>query len=147
VELAGGELTVTGGPHITGGDFADTSELAPTVAAVCALAGTPSVLSGIAHLRGHETDRLAALVREINLLGGDAEETSDGLIIRPARLHGGVFSTYDDHRMATAGAVIGLAVDGVLVENIATTGKTLPQFPELWARLAATARTEEPSGV
>jgi 3-phosphoshikimate 1-carboxyvinyltransferase len=111
------------------------------VAALCALAETPSTLSGIAHLRGHETDRLAALVREINALGGSAEETADGLLIRPASLHGGVFSTYDDHRMATAGAVIGLAVDGVLVENIATTAKTLPQFPELWAQLVATART------
>ncbi len=147
VELTGGELTVTGGPRITGGRFADTSELAPTVAAICALAETPSVLTGIAHLRGHETDRLAALVKEINALGGDAEETADGLVIRPARLHGGVFSTYEDHRMATAGAVIGLAVDGVLVENIGTTAKTLPQFPELWAGLTATARTEESSGV
>ncbi len=146
VELAGGALTVTGGPRITGGDFADTSELAPTVAALCALAETPSTLSGIAHLRGHETDRLAALVREINALGGNAEETADGLVIRPALLHGGVFSTYDDHRMATAGAVIGLAVDGVLVENIATTAKTLPQFPELWAQLVATARTGDSPG-
>ncbi|MHA7262613.1 3-phosphoshikimate 1-carboxyvinyltransferase [Arthrobacter sp. TMN-37] len=141
VELSQGALKVTGGPRITGGDFADTSELAPTVAALCALAETPSTLTGIAHLRGHETDRLAALVREINALGGDAEETTDGLVIRPAPLHGGVFATYDDHRMATAGAVIGLAVDGVLVENIETTAKTLPQFPELWAQLAATART------
>ena len=147
VELAGGELTVTGGSRITGGRFADTSELAPTVAALCALAETPSVLTGIAHLRGHETDRLAALVTEINALGGDAEETADGLLIRPARLHGGVFSTYEDHRMATAGAVIGLAVEGIQVENIGTTAKTLPQFPELWAGLAATARTEESSGV
>jgi 3-phosphoshikimate 1-carboxyvinyltransferase len=147
VELAGGELTVTGGPRITGGQFADTSELAPTVAALCALAETPSALTGIAHLRGHETDRLAALVREINALGGDAEETADGLVIRPAPLHGGLFSTYHDHRMATSAAVIGLAVDGILVENIATTAKTLPQFPELWAGLAATARTEESSGV
>lgn len=136
-------LVVRGTGTITGAELADTSELAPTAAALCALAQTPSVLTGIAHLRGHETDRLAALVAEITRLGGDVEETADGLIIRPATLHGGPFHTYDDHRMATAGAILGLAVDGVEVENIATTGKTMPQFPELWEALAATG---DPSG-
>lgn len=134
-------LVVRGTGTITGAELADTSELAPTAAALCALARTPSVLTGIAHLRGHETDRLAALVAEITRLGGDAEETSDGLIIRPASLHGGTFQTYDDHRMATAGAILGLAVDGVKVENIATTGKTMPQFRELWESLAATGNS------
>ena len=133
VSLADGVLTVTGGPEIRGGDFADTSELAPTVAALCALASGPSRLTGIAHLRGHETDRLAALVTEINRLGGDAEETGDGLVIRPAALHAGVVHSYADHRMATAGAILGLAVPGVQVEDIATTAKTMPDFPELWA--------------
>ncbi|WP_052274392.1 3-phosphoshikimate 1-carboxyvinyltransferase [Arthrobacter sp. L77] len=145
-DLDGGVLTVTGGASIAGGTFADTSELAPTVAALCALATTPSTLTGIAHLRGHETDRLAALVTEINGLGGDAEETADGLVIRPAPLHGGTFSTYDDHRMATAGAIIGLAVDGVDVENIGTTAKTMPEFPDLWAALARTAGGPGPDG-
>jgi len=132
VEYSGGTLTVTGGPRILGADLADTSELAPTVAALCALASTESRLSGIAHLRGHETDRLAALVTEINRLGGDAEETADGLIIRPRPLHAGVFHSYADHRMATAGAILGLAVEGVQVEDIGTTSKTMPEFPELW---------------
>ncbi|MHA7142222.1 3-phosphoshikimate 1-carboxyvinyltransferase [Arthrobacter sp. Sr33] len=138
VTLAQGTLTVTGGPTIRGANLADTSELAPTVAALCALADTPSVLTGIAHLRGHETDRLKALATEINRLGGDVTETADGLSIKPAPLHGGVFRTYEDHRMATAGAIIGLAVPGVEVENIGTTAKTMPQFPQLWADLAAT---------
>ena len=142
--LDDGVLTVTGGPSVSGGTFADTSELAPTVAALCALADGPSTLTGIAHLRGHETDRLAALVAEINALGGDAEETADGLVIRPAPLHGGVFHTYDDHRMATAGAIIGLAVDGVAVENIGTTAKTLPEFPGLWAAVTGTEDTAGP---
>jgi 3-phosphoshikimate 1-carboxyvinyltransferase len=133
VTLQDGTLTVTGGSEITGADFAETSELAPTVAALCALATGPSRLSGIAHLRGHETDRLAALVTEINRLGGDAEETSDGLIIRPAKLHGGVVRSYADHRMATAGAILGLAVKGVEVQDIGTTAKTMPDFPQLWA--------------
>ena len=151
VTLADGVLTVTGGPEIRGGDFADTSELAPTVAALCALATGPSRLTGIAHLRGHETDRLAALVTEINQLGGDAEETSDGLLIRPAQLHAGVVHSYADHRMATAGAILGLAVEGVQVEDIATTAKTMPDFPQLWTNMlaqdaAAASGPEEPSG-
>lgn len=137
VRLEGGTLTVTGGPEIKGSDFADTSELAPTVAALCALATGPSRLTGIAHLRGHETDRLAALVAEINRLGGDAEETADGLVIRPATLHGGVVHSYADHRMATAGAILGLAVQGVEVEDIGTTAKTMPGFPQLWEAMLA----------
>jgi 3-phosphoshikimate 1-carboxyvinyltransferase len=142
VTLADGVLTVTGGAEIRGAELADTSELAPTIAAICALARTPSRLTGIAHLRGHETDRLAALVTEINRLGGDAEETEDGLLIRPAPLHGGVFRTYDDHRMATAGAVIGLAVPGVEVENIGTTAKTMPEFAQLWEDMIAIGATD-----
>lgn len=137
VTLTDGTLTVTGGPEITGAHFDETSELAPTVAALCALATGPSRLSGIAHLRGHETDRLAALVAEINRLGGDAEETADGLIIRPAKLHGGVVQSYADHRMATAGAILGLAVPGIQVEDIATTAKTMPDFPQLWEAMLA----------
>ncbi|MEO5779516.1 3-phosphoshikimate 1-carboxyvinyltransferase [Arthrobacter oryzae] len=135
VTLQDGILTVTGGPEIRGADFDETSELAPTVAALCALATGPSRLGGIAHLRGHETDRLAALVAEINRLGGDAEETSDGLIIRPAALHGGVVHSYADHRMATAGAILGLAVPGVEVEDIGTTAKTMPDFPQMWSAM------------
>ncbi|WP_432495290.1 3-phosphoshikimate 1-carboxyvinyltransferase [Kineococcus auxinigenes] len=116
-------------------DLHEAGELAPVITALAALASTPTRLRGIAHLRGHETDRLAALVTEVNALGGDAEETADGLLIRPRPLHGGVFRTYADHRMATAGAVIGLAVDGVLVEDVATTGKTLPDFPGMWTAM------------
>ncbi|SED90212.1 3-phosphoshikimate 1-carboxyvinyltransferase [Arthrobacter alpinus] len=137
VTLKDGTLTVTGGEEIRGVDLSDTSELAPSVAALCALASTPSRLRGIAHLRGHETDRLAALVAEINALGGDAAETEDGLIINPAPLRGGIFHSYHDHRMATAGAIIGLAVPGVEVENIATTSKTMPNFPSMWEAMVS----------
>jgi 3-phosphoshikimate 1-carboxyvinyltransferase len=137
VTLENGTLTVTGGPVIKGVDLADTSELAPTVAVLCALADRPSRLSGIAHLRGHETDRLAALVAEINRLGGDVEETPDGLLIRPVPLHGGTVHSYADHRMATAGAILGLAVEGIEVEDIATTSKTMPEFPAMWHAMLA----------
>lgn len=136
-------LCVTGGDAIRGVDLdlSDVGEVAPTIAAVASLADSPTTLRGIAHLRGHETDRLAALTRELNALGGDVTETDDGLIIRPRPLHGGRFATYDDHRMATAGAVIGLAVPGVEVENIATTQKTLPDFPGMWSRMLSGSGT------
>ncbi|WP_150308364.1 3-phosphoshikimate 1-carboxyvinyltransferase [Planctomonas psychrotolerans] len=127
-----GELTVTGTGRLMGIDLDNASELAPAVAAVAALADSETRLTGIAHLRGHETDRLAALATEINALGGDVTETDDGLVIRPAALHGGLWHSYEDHRMATAGAILGLVVPDVLIDDIATTAKTLPQFPELW---------------
>ncbi|MGY4924112.1 3-phosphoshikimate 1-carboxyvinyltransferase [Streptomyces sp. 900105755] len=126
------EFTGSGRIHGIDVDLGDVGELTPGIAAVAALADTPSTLRGVAHLRLHETDRLAALTKEINELGGDVTETADGLRIRPRRLHGGVFHTYDDHRMATAGAIIGLAVADVQIENVATTAKTLPDFPDLW---------------
>ncbi|MDJ0343234.1 3-phosphoshikimate 1-carboxyvinyltransferase [Streptomyces sp. H10-C2] len=136
-ELTEQGLTFTGTGRILGitADLHEVGELTPVIAAVAALAESESVLSGIAHLRLHETDRLAALANEINALGGDATETEDGLRIRPRPLHGGVFHTYEDHRLATAAAVLGLAVAGVQVENVATTAKTLPEFPELWTEM------------
>ncbi|MFF4312175.1 3-phosphoshikimate 1-carboxyvinyltransferase [Streptomyces sp. NPDC001507] len=126
------EFTGSGRIHGIDVDLGDVGELTPGIAAVAALADTPSTLRGVAHLRLHETDRLAALTKEINELGGDVTETADGLRIRPRPLHGGVFHTYDDHRMATAGAIIGLTVADVQIENVATTAKTLPDFPDLW---------------
>ncbi|MCX5142812.1 MULTISPECIES: 3-phosphoshikimate 1-carboxyvinyltransferase [unclassified Streptomyces] len=133
-ELTENGLTFTGSGRIHGidVDLGEVGELTPGIAAVAALADSPSTLSGVAHLRLHETDRLAALTKEINELGGDVTETADGLHIRPRPLHGGTFHTYDDHRMATAGSIIGLAVPGVEIENVATTAKTLPDFPQMW---------------
>ena len=140
-------LTGTGRVHGIDIDLGDVGELTPGIAAVAALAESESVLRGVAHLRLHETDRLAALTREINGLGGEVTETADGLRIRPRPLHGGVFHTYDDHRLATAGAVLGLVVKDVEVENIDTTGKTLPDFPGLWdAMLAGGAAATGPAG-
>ncbi|MDV9192760.1 3-phosphoshikimate 1-carboxyvinyltransferase [Streptomyces sp. SR27] len=136
-ELTDAGLTFTGTGRIHGidVDLGEVGELTPGIAAVAALADSPSTLRGVAHLRLHETDRLAALTKEINGLGGDVTETEDGLHIRPRPLHGGVFHTYHDHRMATAGAVIGLAVEGVEIEDVATTAKTLPDFPGMWTEM------------
>ncbi|WP_433545777.1 3-phosphoshikimate 1-carboxyvinyltransferase [Streptomyces sp. CA-294286] len=130
-------FTGTGTVHGIDWDLSEVGELTPGIAAVAALADSPSTLRGVAHLRLHETDRLAALTKEINGLGGDVTETADGLHIRPRALHGGTFHTYDDHRMATAGSMLGLAVRDVRIENVGTTAKTLPDFPQMWSDMLA----------
>jgi 3-phosphoshikimate 1-carboxyvinyltransferase len=107
-------------------------ELVPTATALAALASAPSRIRGVSHLRGHETDRLAALATEFSALGGDVVETAEGLLFNPKPLTAGVFHTYEDHRMATTGALLGLAVPGMVVENVSTTSKTLPGFTALW---------------
>jgi 3-phosphoshikimate 1-carboxyvinyltransferase len=137
VELGDEGLRVTGPDALEGidVDLHDVGELAPAVAALCALATSPSHLRGIAHIRGHETDRLAALATELGALGADVTEHADGLSLRPAPLHGGLFHTYADHRMAHAAVIVGAAVDGVLVENVATTSKTFPDFAGFWSDL------------
>ena len=106
-------------------------------ALLAALAGSPSVLRGVAHIRGHETDRLHALSTELGRLGSDVTERADGLEIRPSVLTGGRFRTYADHRMAHAAVILGLAVPGVLVEDVATTAKTFPDFAATWSALFA----------
>jgi 3-phosphoshikimate 1-carboxyvinyltransferase len=116
-------------------DLHEVGELTPVVAVLAACAGSPSRLRGVAHLRGHETDRLGALAAEITALGGDATECADGLAITPARLHGGTWRAHADHRMAMAGAILGLRVAGVTVDDIGATGKTCPEFPALWLEM------------
>ena len=149
--LTDGLLTAHGSGRLTGihADLSDVGELAPTVAALATLAGAQghtSTLTGIAHLRGHETDRLAALATQIRLLGGNAEESDDGLIIRPAPLHGAALRSYADHRMATFAAIIGLGVDGVSLDDVECTSKTLPGFESLWTAMLATAAGERGTG-
>lgn len=136
-------LKITGDGTIKGIDIdlSEGGELAQVVAALSVLADSPSTIRGIGHIRGHETDRIKAMATEINRIGGDAVETEDGWIIRPTEsLKGGLWHTYEDHRMATAGAIIGLKVHGMLIENVETTSKTMPAFTSLWSRmLEATA--------
>ena len=133
-------LTISGTGKVHGIeiDLSIGGELTPVIAALAAIADTPTRISGVAHLRGHETDRLAALSTEINRIGGICRETADGLEIDPSNnLHGALWHTYEDHRMATAGAIIGLRVPGIVVEDITTTSKTMPNFAELWAGMLA----------
>jgi 3-phosphoshikimate 1-carboxyvinyltransferase len=139
VSLTREGLTVSGGSGISGidVDLLDASELTPVVAALAVLADSPTVIRGVAHIRGHETDRLAALSRELGALGAGVQETDDGLAIRPRPLRGGRFHTYADHRMVMAAAVLGLAVPGMVVEDVETVAKTLPEFTQLWDRMLA----------
>ncbi|MET0813455.1 MAG: 3-phosphoshikimate 1-carboxyvinyltransferase [Microbacterium sp.] len=135
----GGTLTVTAGTGIQGVDLdlSAAGELTPTIFALATFADAPTTLYGIGHIRGHETDRIAALIGNLRALGGEAEELEDGIRIVPRPLHGGTWRAHHDHRLATTGALIGLAVPGVEVDDIGTTAKTMPQFPELWTGMLA----------
>jgi 3-phosphoshikimate 1-carboxyvinyltransferase len=121
-------------------DLHDHGELTPVVAAVAALATSPTRIRGVAHLRGHETDRLAALTHELAMLGCDVHETDDGLQIDSRAVQSGdVFGTYHDHRMAHAAAVIGLGVPDLLVDDVETTSKTFPDFAGFWTQFVTSA--------
>ncbi|WP_341957066.1 3-phosphoshikimate 1-carboxyvinyltransferase [Microbacterium sp. LWH13-1.2] len=132
-----GTLTVKAGSEIHGldMDLSAASELTPTLVGLAAFASSPTTIRGIGHIRLHETDRIAALIGNIRALGGEAEELSDGLRIIPRSLHGGGWAAHHDHRMATTGALIGLRVPGVEIDDIGTTSKTLPEFTLLWERM------------
>jgi 3-phosphoshikimate 1-carboxyvinyltransferase len=136
-ELTDTGLVVQGTGSLQGLDYDlhEVGELTPAVAAMCLLAGTPSHLRGVAHIRGHETDRITALATEFNAMGGHVTETGDGLTIRPTPLNGGPFRTYADHRMAHAAVILGLVVPDVSVENVATTSKTFPDFAGVWSSM------------
>jgi 3-phosphoshikimate 1-carboxyvinyltransferase len=135
VAIADDAVSVTGPAELTGAelDLRQISEFTPVAAALAALASGPSRISGVGHITGHETDRLKALATELKALGCAAEVTADGLAISPAPLHAGIFHTYADHRMAHAGALIGLRVPGIALDDVACTAKTLPGFAQLWA--------------
>ena len=137
VTLSRDGLTVAGdgAPNGIDVDLRDASELTPVIAAVAALADSPSVIRGVGHIRGHETDRLSALARELGALGAVVSETEDGLRIEPRPLVGGRFRTYADHRMVMAAAVLGLRTPGLVVEDVGTVAKTLPDFTRLWQRM------------
>jgi 3-phosphoshikimate 1-carboxyvinyltransferase len=131
-------LTLRGGDAVHGldADLSDVSELTPVLAALAAVADSPSHFTGIGHTRAHETDRISALARELGGLGTEVVEFEDGLEIRPKPMRGNVFETYADHRIAHAAAVLGLVVPGVELSDVACTSKTMPEFPMLWNALA-----------
>ncbi|WP_132877811.1 3-phosphoshikimate 1-carboxyvinyltransferase [Tamaricihabitans halophyticus] len=133
-ELGAEGLVVTSDGRLRGArlNLHDVGELTPVIAAMLCFAEGPSVITGVAHLRGHETDRLAALATELSKLGAGVRDTEDGLVIEPAPMHGGTFHTYDDHRLVMAAAVVGLRVPGVVVTDPGTVGKTFPEFTTVW---------------
>jgi 3-phosphoshikimate 1-carboxyvinyltransferase len=137
VVLEGNVLRVTGTDHIHGVDLdlSGAAELTPVVAAIAALADDTSHLRGIAHIRGHETDRLAALETELDRLGSHVSQTHDGLTIHPRILGGDLWRTYADHRMAQAGALLGLVVPEIVLDDIGCTSKTMPEFEQLWTSM------------
>src|SRR5436305_5535814 len=141
-------LTVQGTGRIHGldADLSEVSELTMVLAALAALADSPSRFTGIAHIRGHETDRLGALARELSVLGAEVTELPDGLALQPGPLHGGTFGTYDDHRMAHAAAVLGLAVPGLRMTDVACTAKTMPSFRALWESMVGRPGTQPEPG-
>jgi 3-phosphoshikimate 1-carboxyvinyltransferase len=138
----GRDLTVTApdGVRAVDLDLHEVSEFTPVAAALAAVADGPSRLSGVGHIRGHETDRLAGLVAELDRIGVHASQTADGMDVTPSARHGAVFHTYGDHRMAHAGALLGLVTPGVELDDVECTSKTLPDFPGLWRRLLEGAR-------
>lgn len=144
VERDGDRVSIIGGGTIPGIelDLSTGGELAPTIAAIAAFAEEPSTITGIGHIRHHETDRLAALAAELNAIGGRVTELEDGLRIEPQPLEAGLWHSYHDHRMATAGAIVGLRVPGIRIEDVQTTAKTLPEFTALWSTML---RGPEPS--
>ncbi|MFC7430720.1 MULTISPECIES: 3-phosphoshikimate 1-carboxyvinyltransferase [unclassified Agrococcus] len=142
VSIEGDRCTVDGAAGVAaaplvGGtiDMAHAGELSPTIAALGVFADAPLTITGIGHIRGHETDRIDALVDDLALLGGAASGDADSITVQPAALHGGTWAAYADHRIATAGALLGLAVSGVEVDDIGATAKTIPEFPQLWQRM------------
>jgi 3-phosphoshikimate 1-carboxyvinyltransferase len=146
VTRRGADLVVDGGAGVRGGarpaavdlDLGEGGELAPTLVGLAAFADGPCRFTGIGHLRGHETDRLAALASELTAVGARVEEHADGLTVHPGPLAASrPWRAYADHRMATTGALLGLAVPGLVVDDIASTTKTLPDFPGLWGALLA----------
>jgi 3-phosphoshikimate 1-carboxyvinyltransferase len=137
VVLEDNVLRVTGTDHIDGVDLdlSGAAELTPVVAAIAALADDTSHLRGIAHIRGHETDRLAALETELDRLGSHVSQTHDGLTIHPRIMGGDLWRTYADHRMAQAGALLGLVVPEIVLDDIGCTSKTMPEFEQLWTSM------------
>ena len=133
-------LRVSGrtGIHPLVADLGEVGELTPVLAALCALADGRSELTGIGHLRGHETDRLQALAEVLTAVGARVDQLPDGLVIEPGPRRPARLQSYADHRMVMAGAVLGLAVAGVEVADPGAVSKTLPDFRRRWAAMLDT---------
>ena len=123
-------------------DASAEGELVPTMAALALVAasqGQPSKIWGIGHLRGHETDRLAAIAAQARKLGGNVDEGQDYLVFHPCTLHPAHLEAYADHRMATFAAIMGLNLPGISLDDVDATAKTMPTFTQLWDAMLKSA--------
>lgn len=144
-ELSNSTMTVFGTGQLSGQNFdlSKCSELTPVVAGLAAFASGETVIRGVGHIRGHETDRIMALVEMLNQVGVAASELPDGLRITGSaalevenpNLKPALVSSYADHRMAHVGALLGLLIPGVRVDDVSCTSKTLPGFDKHWQNL------------
>jgi len=119
-------------------DLADFSDTAPTLAVVAAVADSPTRIRGIGFVRGKESDRIGAVITELERLGIASVEHDDGLTVHPGEVRSGVVSTYEDHRLAMAFGLLGLVADGVAIADPGCVAKT---FPTYWDVLEG-ARTQ-----
>jgi 3-phosphoshikimate 1-carboxyvinyltransferase len=116
-------------------DMNAISDTVQTLGAVALFADGPTMITGVAHIRHKETDRLRALATELRKLGAGVDEQPDGLRIVPGDLHGAEIETYDDHRMAMSLALVGLRVPGVIIRDPGCTRKTYPGYFDDLGRL------------
>ncbi|OGR30224.1 MAG: 3-phosphoshikimate 1-carboxyvinyltransferase [Desulfobacca sp. RBG_16_60_12] len=138
IESTPAGLTVTGGPlKGVAVDMAAMPDLVPTLAVLAAFAQGDTVITGVAHLRHKESDRLVAVVTELQKMGVEARETPDGLVIRGGTPHGAVIHTYNDHRIAMSFAVAGLKAEGVRITDPDCVAKSFPDFWEFFHHLYA----------
>lgn len=123
-------IEVRGPETLTGIEVSmrDCSDTAPTLAAIAPLAEGTVRVREIGFIRAKESDRIAAVVAELGRLGVEATDDGDGFTVVPGTPHGGVVETYDDHRIAMAFTVLGLAVPGVRIADPECVTKTFPAF-------------------
>jgi 3-phosphoshikimate 1-carboxyvinyltransferase len=109
-------------------DMADFSDVAQTLAAVAVFADSPTRITGIGFIRKKETDRIAAVVRELRRCGITSQEEADGFVVHPGTPSPATVETYDDHRMAMSFALLGLRAEGIRIAGPGCVAKTFPNF-------------------
>ena len=132
-------IVVAGGPlkgvHVDMGDFSDQTM---TLAAIAPFADGDTVIDGVGHIRGQESDRIRGIVTELGRMGIQCEERQDGLTIHPGEVRPTVVKTYEDHRMAMSFAVTGCRAEGVVIDDPGCCRKTFENYFEVLTSLNIT---------
>lgn len=125
-------LEVSGSGKLRGieADLTNMSDQTMTLAAIAPFADGPTCIRGVAHIRHHESDRIAATATELRRVGQEVEERDDGLVIMPRPVRQALVQAHDDHRIAMAFAVIGLRAPGITIADPGCVAKTFPDFFE-----------------